>query len=131
MNRLLLDTQAFIMAATEGWPDLPQRVQALLSDPEIECILSTVSVTEIAIKNSIGKLNLDAEGTARAIADLALTVVPFTPLHAYRMFNLPLHHREPFDRMLIATALHEGIPLVGGDDKFPLYESEGLQLIWK
>ena len=47
------------------------------------------------------------------------------------MFSLPLHHREPFDRMIIATVLQEGIPLVGGDDKFPLYEGERLQLIWK
>ena len=131
MKRSLLDTQVFVMAATEGWSDLPRRVQTLLRDPETECILSTISVAEIAIKNSIGKLNLNAERTAKAVTDLALTVISFTPMHAYRMFNLPLHHREPFDRMVIATALHEGVPLVGGDDKFPLYESEGLQLIWK
>ena len=71
------------MAVTEGWTDLPKRVQALLNDKETECILSTTSVTEIAIKNSIGKLNLNAERTAKAVVDLALTVIPFTPLHAY------------------------------------------------
>lgn len=131
MKRSLLDTQAFIMAATERWPDLPKRAQALLGDPETERILSAVSITEIAIKNSIRKLNLSAERTAQAMEDLVITVIPFTSMHAYRMFNLPLHHREPFDRMLIATALHEGIPIISGDDKFPLYESEGLQLIWK
>ena len=123
--RALLDTQIFIMAATERWPSLPKRVQI------IERILSTVSIIEVAVKNSIGKLKLNAEGTRKAIVDMALTVIPFTPAHASRMFSLPLHHREPFDRMVIATALYEGLPLIGGDDKFPLYESEGLQLIWK
>jgi len=81
---------------------------------------------EVAIKTTIGKLNLSPGQASRAIADMNLTVIPFTPAHAYRMFGLPLYHREPFDRMVIATALHERLPLIGGDDKFPFYEKEGL-----
>ena len=128
---LLLDTQVLVTVGLEGLSGVPAKVQKLLTDPNTERILSAVSIAEIAIKASIQKLEATPLEVSELIADLKLTVIPFTPMHAYRMFNLPLHHREPFDRMLIATALHEGIPLVGGDDKFPLYESEGLQLIWK
>lgn len=91
--RVLLDTQVFIMAATENWPTLPKRVQALLSDAEDERILSTVSLVEIAIKNSIGKLNLSMGDMNKSITDMLLTVLPFTSAHAYQMFGLPLHHR--------------------------------------
>jgi PIN domain nuclease of toxin-antitoxin system len=55
-------------------------------------------------------------------------MLPFTPQHAYRLFSLPLHHRDPFDRMLIATALAEEIPLIGSDRLFKMYK--GLKVIW-
>ena len=128
---LLLDTQVLVTVGLEGLTGVPAKVQKLLSDPNTELLLSAVSITEIAIKASIRKLEATSLEVSDLIADLKLTVIPFTQAHAYRIFSLPLHHREPFDRMMIATALHEGIPLVGGDDKFQLYESEGLQLIWK
>ena len=60
-----------------------------------------------------------------------MRVIPFTPSHVQQLFNLPLHHREPFDRMLIATAIAENIPLVGGDARFSAYKQQGLSVIWK
>jgi PIN domain nuclease of toxin-antitoxin system len=129
--RILLDTQCFVLAATEGWTKLPKRVQRLLLEPETRSCLSVISLAEIAIKTQIGKLNMPSERAQTAVNDLRLDVLPFTTLHVHRFFELPLHHREPFDRLLIATALVENIPIVGGDARFPLYKSQGLGVIWK
>jgi PIN domain nuclease of toxin-antitoxin system len=83
---------------------------------------------EIAIKSGIGKLEMGEAEMRQAVRDLRATIIPFTPQHAYRLFSLPLHHRDPFDRMLIATATVENIPLVGSDRKFKSYK--GLKVIW-
>jgi PIN domain nuclease of toxin-antitoxin system len=129
--RVLLDTQALLTLALEGLEGVPARVSALLRDPGTEAALSAVSITEIAIKNSIGKLDASSEAVSEMIADLQITVVPFTGRHAHRMFGLPLHHREPFDRMIIAVALEDGLALIGRDARFPLYAAQGLSVIWK
>lgn len=83
---------------------------------------------EIAIKHTIGKIDMPEELAHQAVRDLRLSVLPFDERHAYRMFGLPLHHRDPFDRMIIATAIVEKMPLVSGDRQFKLYS--GLQRIW-
>ena len=93
--------------------------------------MSAISVAEIAIKSSIGKLKMSPERVSMAVAALRMRVIPFTPSHVQQLFNLPLHHREPFDRMLIATAIAENIPLVGGDARFSAYKQQGLSVIWK
>lgn len=58
---------------------------------------------------------------------MRLILIPFEPRHAIRMFDLPLHHRDPFDRMLIATALSEGVPIITDDKEFNAYR--GLKVI--
>lgn len=90
--------------------------------------MSSVSLTEIAIKKTLGKLNISAEDARQAIQDMDIRVLPFTADHAFRLFELPAHHRDPFDRQIIAQAFAEGIPIVTSDDKFSLYK--GLRLIW-
>jgi PIN domain nuclease of toxin-antitoxin system len=65
------------------------------------------------------------------IADLKMTVIPFTPTHAHRMFGLPLRQREPFERMIIAVTLSENLLLIGGDGEFTKYKAQDLSLIWK
>ena len=64
----------------------------------------------------------------QAARDLRLTTLPFSTEHAYTLFRLPMHHRDPFDRMLIATALTEKIPIISGDRNFKKYR--GLKVIW-
>jgi PIN domain nuclease of toxin-antitoxin system len=84
---------------------------------------------EIAMKHDAGKLKMGAAETRQAIRDLRLQVIPFDPDHALRLYGLPPHHRDPFDRMLIATALAEDIPLIGSDSRFKKYK--GLKVIWQ
>ena len=65
----------------------------------------------------------------KVFADLQLHLLPFTADHALGMFDLPLHHRDPFDRQIIAQALTENIPVVTCDEQFRLYKS--LKVIWQ
>jgi PIN domain nuclease of toxin-antitoxin system len=72
---------------------------------------------------------MGATETRQAIGDLRLQVIPFAPDLAFRLYGLPPHHRDAFDRMLIATALAEDIPLIGSDRQFKKYK--GLKVIWR
>ncbi len=128
---VLLDTQVLLTLGLEGFDTMPRRVRNLLADFETKRLVSTVSIMEIAVKESIGKIEATPEQVSRMIADLKLEVISYRSRHAMQMFGLPLHHREPFDRMLIATAIAEDIPLVGGDARFPAYKQQGLSVIWK
>lgn len=71
---------------------------------------------------------MDDRMAGEAVRDIRISILPFDAQHAYRMFSLPLHHRDPFDRMIIATALKEKLPIVTGDRVFRRYK--GLNLIW-
>lgn len=128
MSRVLLDTQVFCVAAIEGIHALPKKVQTILADPNTERLLSAASIMEVVIKDATGKLKFAEAQAHQAAADLKLTQIPFTPQYAYRLYSLPLHHRDPFDRMLIATALVENVSLIGGDGQFKKYK--GLKVIW-
>jgi len=125
--RVLLDTHIFITAAVEGLEGLSPKTFKLLRDTETERVLSSVSVTEIAIKSTIGKLPMNSDRVSRALADLGITLLPYTTAHAMRLFDLPLHHGDPFDRMLIATALAEDLLILSADTLFREYK--GLRVI--
>jgi len=128
LDRILLDTQAFLIAAVQGTEGFSRKLRTLLENPLTDRCLSTVSITELAIKVSIGRLDLTMDLVSEAVRDLRLTVLPFTSQHAYNMFQLPLHHRDPFDRMLIAVATAENMPIASGDRQFPKYR--GTRVIW-
>lgn len=125
--RLLLDT-AVLIYAVESPERLSKRAAAALRNPENILELSAVSLAELAIKASIGKLAISDAVARQAIDDLDIRVLPYTAEHALRLFGLPLHHSDPFDRQIIAQALSEKIPVVTPDQKFGLYE--GLKVIW-
>jgi PIN domain nuclease of toxin-antitoxin system len=126
MRRVLLDTQVFV-AAYLGDP-LPKRVRQLLTDSAVERLISAASLLEIAIKNAIGKIQMNEPQVTQAARDLAVTILPVSAQHALRIFRLPPHHRDPFDRAIIATALVESVPLLGADRLFRDYP--GLTVIW-
>ena len=125
--RVLLDTATLIfsIAAPER---LSKRAYDTLRRAENIREISSVSLAEIAVKNTLGKLKMPAESVRDAIQDMMVRVLPFTADHAYRLFVLPLHHRDPFDRQIIAQALAEDVAVVTPDEKFVLYK--GLRVIW-
>jgi PIN domain nuclease of toxin-antitoxin system len=125
--RLLMDTVALILAV-EAPQELSRRASAALENPANNLELSAISLTEIAIKSSRGKLKLSGHTMRQAVEDMGLRILPYTAEHAFGLFALPPHHADPFDRQIIAQALAEGIPVLTCDHAFALYK--GLKVIW-
>jgi PIN domain nuclease of toxin-antitoxin system len=125
--RVLLDTQVFLELAQQRNERFGLHARKLIEDEDSDLLFSAVSITEIAIKTNIKKLEISIADTLKAIQDLRLIVIPFEPRHAMLMFDLPLHHRDPFDRMLVATALSEAVPIITTDVEFKTYR--GLKVI--
>ena len=125
--RLLLDT-AVLIFAVDAPARLSRRAVSALRNPNNIRELSTVSLAEIAIKSSLGKLQLSEAILRQAMQALDIRVLPYTAEHALHLFGLPLHHGDPFDRQIIAQALSEKISVVTLDEKFSLYG--GLKIIW-
>lgn len=125
--RLLLDTAALVFAT--GAPEkLGKRAASVLKDPKNILEVSTVSLAEIAIKVSIGKLDLPPATVRRTLQDLSIRTLPYSTEHAFGLFTLPWHHKDPFDRLIIAQALVEDVAVITSDDKFKSYK--GLEIIW-
>jgi PIN domain nuclease of toxin-antitoxin system len=120
--RYLLDTHAFLWLAEDD-PRLDANVRALFSDASNEIFLSAASVWEMAIKASLGKLIL-ATPLARLVAggvERGIQLLGVSCDHAYQVEKLPFHHRDPFDRLLVAQASHGGMQLVSRDPKLDAY----------
>jgi PIN domain nuclease of toxin-antitoxin system len=125
--RLLLDTVTFIWAASA--PERLSRAAAsALRKATAVREISVVSLTEIAVKQARGKLTLSKADATSGVADLRLRVLPYSAEHAFRLFDLPTHHADPFDRQIIAQALAEDMPVVTPDESFRLYD--GLKVVW-
>jgi PIN domain nuclease of toxin-antitoxin system len=125
VSRFLVDTHALLWWLADD-SSLSPTARAALAEPANEALVSSATVWEIAIKRSLGKL--DAPDTLlETISEQGLSYLAVTPWHAWRLASLPLHHRDPFDRLLAAQALVEGIPLVTGDPRFGPY---GLGVLW-
>jgi PIN domain nuclease of toxin-antitoxin system len=120
---IILDTHTFLWFIA-GDAKLSAQARSLVEDPSNRVLLSIVSLWEIVVKASTGKLPL-----SRAFADLirqdvdgnGIEVLPTTLAHLETLALMPLHHRDPFDRLLIAQAIAEGIPIIGMDIAFDQY----------
>ncbi|MBI5506530.1 MAG: type II toxin-antitoxin system VapC family toxin [Deltaproteobacteria bacterium] len=110
-DRLLLDTHALIWALSAP-SKLPKRVVAALRDPGTVVYCSAASTWEIAIKSALGKIKADLGAVIRAAGTADFDELPITIAHTERVHTLPAHHRDPFDRILIAQALEEHLVLV-------------------
>ncbi|OAI41414.1 hypothetical protein AYO38_03795 [bacterium SCGC AG-212-C10] len=128
---MLLDTEVLIWAA-ESSPRLSESARAIVVDPTNERLLSAAVSWEMAIKIGLGKLAVD--GPLHVFLDaqtdlLSLIPLPIETRHSLTVLQLPqfTNHRDPFDRMLIAQAMTEGIPVVSADRRFAQY---GVQVIW-
>jgi PIN domain nuclease of toxin-antitoxin system len=124
----LLDTQALIVLAQSGVKGVGRKTRALLEDPYTEILFSAVSITEIAVKAGLKKLTLTEKDISELEQDLRLSLLAYQPSHARALFRLPLRHRDPFDRMLIATAIVEAVPLISNDREIKRYKE--IDVFW-
>jgi PIN domain nuclease of toxin-antitoxin system len=125
--RVLLDTVAFLFAI--GDPDrLSRKARTVMRDPANQRELSVISLAEIAMKNAAGKLNLSREDAMEALSRLQVSMLPYAEAQVFELMTLTVHHRDPFDRMLIAQALAEDVPVMTCDKEFRKYK--GLEVIW-
>jgi PIN domain nuclease of toxin-antitoxin system len=127
--RLLLDTHSLIWYVDQDHL-LSAAAHAAITDPKKELLLSAATVWEIAIKVGLKKLTLSLpyrQWMQQAIADLGLSVLPITIDYADVQAALPWHHRDPFDRLIIAQALTEKVPIVSADAVFDPY---GVTRVW-
>lgn len=114
--RLLLDTHIALWAITDS-PKLPKAAHDLILTPTAEIYVSAASIWEIAIKHNLNRGNMPISGAeaARYFSEAGYTLLPITAEHAAATETLPMHHADPFDRMLVAQALTEPLRLVTHD----------------
>ncbi len=125
MERLLLDTHAFLWWISDD-SILRRNAHAAIADPRNEIFVSAISAWEITFKRLKGLM--DAPDNLAALVDeKGFTHLPLSFHHAEQAARLPLHHKDPFDRFLIAQARAEGLTLVSRDAHFPLYEIRTLR----
>lgn len=127
--KVILDTHVFLWWIVDD-PRLSPRARQVLSQPKNELLLSAASGWEMAIKVGLGKLKIPAPIDRFIIDQLninGISVLPIDLRHALHVAALPKLHRDPFDRLLIAQAQLERIPIVSGDSQIRQYDVE---VIW-
>jgi PIN domain nuclease of toxin-antitoxin system len=127
--RFLIDTHCWLWAVRS--PDrLALKAAAMIESAENTVVLSVVSALEIAIKASIGKLQLSEPAedfVFSQMAALSMIPLPVNLSHAVRVGRLPHHHRDPFDRLLVAQCQIERLPLMTADEQIVDYD---IEVIW-
>jgi PIN domain nuclease of toxin-antitoxin system len=127
--RYLLDTVVWVWSVWE--PDrISRKAHEVMNDLDQEIFLSAVTAWEVAIKSGSGKLALPEVPTTyvpRRMIEQGLRPLPVSHQHALAVFNLPNHHRDPFDRLLIAQAKIENMVLISSDKLFEQYD---VPLLW-
>ena len=127
--RLILDTHALLWAV-EANPRLSRRAAAALEDAASEKLVSAVSVYEICLKHKLGKLPGFAalvERFEQLLDETGCIVLPVTFAHAREAGLLSTEHKDPFDRLLIAQARTERVPIVSNE---PLFDAFGVERVW-
>jgi PIN domain nuclease of toxin-antitoxin system len=127
--RVLVDTHIFLWDLAAD-PRSSRKAKEFLSSDEHELVFSLVSLWEIAIKMRLGKLNTLGSSVAYIRDEMnayGMELLPIRYQHILQLESLPPHHSDPFDRLLIAQALTESLPILTGDRAFRGY---GVKLIW-
>jgi PIN domain nuclease of toxin-antitoxin system len=128
--RVLVDTHTFLWALLKDHRLSQRELSKSLSQERTSSYFSLVSLWEIAVKMKIGKLNTVGSSVTYIrdeMAEYGMELLPIRYEHILELERLPLHHSEPFDRLLIAQAVAESLPILTHDEKFPLYP---VKLIW-
>jgi len=127
--RVLVDTHVFLWWV-EGDRTLPVKARAALANRDNECLLSLVSVWELAIKAALGKLKLALPVQRYVVENVAANsfgILDIRIAHICRVESLAMVHGDPFDRLLVAQALEERLPIVTAD---PVFREYGVKRIW-
>lgn len=132
--RYLLDTHVLLWVVLKS-DQLSNRARNLFTDRNNQITVSAASLWEISIKHSIGKLNLNQIAPKDFVPlceRLEITIIDLNPNLLVSSGDLPFqgNHRDPFDRMIIWTAISENIPVISRDKDYRLYEEHGLRIIW-
>jgi PIN domain nuclease of toxin-antitoxin system len=123
--RVLLDTHAFLWFI-EDHPRLSARATSLIEHASTDALVSAASLWELAIKYSLGKLQVQGSFGTLLLQQLAandIELLAIAPVHIVDIVSLPYHNRDPFDRMLVAQAIVEQIPIISADtvlDQYPV-----------
>ncbi len=125
----LLDTHALLWYLNDDL-QLSAHAKACIESAENDILVSIVSLWEIEIKASLGKLRLrtSIEEIHAAIIRQGIYELPISVNHLVRLHTLPFHHRDPFDRLLIVQAIEEGADIISADRNFPLYP---VRVLWE
>lgn len=126
--RFLLDTHTFIWFVIDN-PKLSPRVKKLIEDDRNEKLLSIASIWEMGIKHSTGKLSFNLPFEIFILWQLSINdfeILDIQLRNSFVVATLPFHHRDPFDRILIAQAMVEEIPILSADSAFDAYSIERL-----
>jgi PIN domain nuclease of toxin-antitoxin system len=126
VRKLLVDTNVIVWLLLGDRAQVSEAARVALEDEGNRVAVSAVTVWEIAIKRSLGKLTIE-DRWARALPRIGFDALPVTSLHAEAVENLPWHHRDPFDRLLVAQAMTEGLDLVSAEARLAAY---GVGLVW-
>jgi PIN domain nuclease of toxin-antitoxin system len=127
--RFLLDTHSFLWFLS-GDKRMSSTARTLIGDSDNEALLSKASLWEIAIKAGLGKLSLAkpfAELIPEQLRENAIEVLPIEVKDLALVADLPFHHRDPFDRLILAQAIARRLPIVGKDPEFVKY---AVELLW-
>lgn len=127
--RILLDTHAFLWWVSND-PRLSTKARSLVEDISNEIVVSAVSGLEIAIKSQIGKLTVASDlerFISNQITQNYFTILPVQLPHTLHIHTLPMHHRDPFDRMLVAQSQLENLSILTVD---PLITQYDVTTIW-
>lgn len=126
MSRLLVDTNVAVWLLLGARERVSQPAVQAMKNERNEIAISAASFWEIAIKRSLGKLTIE-DRWAKALSGLGFDPLPVTAIHAEAVENLPWHHRDPFDRLLVAQASVEGRALVSADHRLAAYD---VDVVW-
>ncbi len=119
MQRFLLDTHALLWWLNDS-PQLGPRCKEIIGNERNQIFVSAATTWEISIKIALGKL-IAPEDMDSIVEDEGFSKLPISLYHGQLAGSLPAHHRDPFDRMLIAQAQAEGLILITADENIPLY----------
>ena len=118
--RLLLDTHVLVWCLS-GDHKLPPATADLIRNPATDVYFSAASIWEVAIKSALGKMRADAGAMLRSLVDEGFRELPVAARHTVATAALPMHHRDPFDRLLVAQSLSESLRLLTNDRILALY----------